>query len=190
MFLTEGGGYRYASTLPLTSAVDGGGWSTPRPDDLYTGKSRYPLYRRLDGLQDRSRRVRKISPSPGFHSRTVQPEASRYTNWAIQAHHKEILMWNKLSFITFLNKIGNGRVTHVKLRRFRLTFAAVEKRVTITFCVCVCSCSYPACNAHAPYWHLWPAPLYNIFPHYAINGTIFEKKNINIFLFIWSAKFV
>jgi hypothetical protein len=22
---------------------------------------------------------------------------------------------------------------------------------------------------------LWPAPLYNIFPHYLINGTIFEK---------------
>ena len=36
--------------------------------------------------------------------------------------------------------------------------------------------SYPACNAHAPYCHLCPAPLYNIFPHYLINGIIFEKK--------------
>jgi len=25
---------------------------------------------------------------------------------------------------------------------------------------------------------LWPAPLYNIFPNYFINGTIFEKKNL------------
>jgi hypothetical protein len=24
--------------------------------------------------------------------------------------------------------------------------------------------------------HLWPSPLYNISPHYLINGTIFEKK--------------
>jgi len=24
--------------------------------------------------------------------------------------------------------------------------------------------------------HLWPAPLYNIFPHYLINGTSFGKK--------------
>jgi len=24
--------------------------------------------------------------------------------------------------------------------------------------------------------HLWPATLYNIFPHYLINGTIFEKR--------------
>jgi hypothetical protein len=27
-------------------------------------------------------RVRKISPSPGFDPRTVQPVASRYTDWA------------------------------------------------------------------------------------------------------------
>ena len=42
--------------------------------------------------------------------------------------------------------------------------------------VCVCSPTYPSCNAHAPYCRLWPARLYNIFPHYLINGTIFEKK--------------
>jgi hypothetical protein len=45
-----------------------------------------------------------------------------------------------------------------------------------TFWVCVCSHSYPACNAHAPYCHLWPTPLYNIFHHFLINGTIFERK--------------
>jgi len=45
-------------------------------------------------------------------------------------------------------------------------------------CVCVCVCvfvcrpRYPACNAHAPYCHLWSAPFYNIFPHYLINATI------------------
>jgi len=44
-----------------------------------------------------------------------------------------------------------------------------------TVCVCICSLRYPACNAHAPYYHLWPTRLYNIFPHYPQNGTIFEK---------------
>jgi hypothetical protein len=34
---------------------------------------------------------------------------------------------------------------------------------------------YPTCNAHAPYYHLWPAPLY-IFPHDLINHTNFGKK--------------
>jgi len=28
--------------------------------------------------------------------------------------------------------------------------------------------------------HLWPAPLYNIFSTYPINGMIFEKKLMNI----------
>ena len=48
-------------------------------------KTRYPLYRRLGSPQGQSGRVRKISPPPGFDPRTVQPVASRYTNWAIRA---------------------------------------------------------------------------------------------------------
>ena len=55
------------------------------PAALPPGKSRYPLYRRLGGPQGRSGRVRKISPPPGIDPRTVQPVASRYTDWAIQA---------------------------------------------------------------------------------------------------------
>jgi hypothetical protein len=55
------------------------GWvvsTTPRP--LYPpGNTLYPLYRRLDGPQGRSGRVRKISPPPGFDPWTVQPVASR-----------------------------------------------------------------------------------------------------------------
>ena len=42
--------------------------------------------------------------------------------------------------------------------------------------LCVNSPCYPAWNAHAPYCHLWPSPLYNIFPLFLINGTIFERK--------------
>ena len=52
---------------------------------LPSGKTRYPLYRRLGGPQDRSGRVRKISPPPAFDPRTVQPVASRYTDCAIPA---------------------------------------------------------------------------------------------------------
>jgi len=40
------------------------------------------------------------------------------------------------------------------------------KRNYFIFWVCICSLRYPAHNAHAPYCHLWPASLYNIFPHY------------------------
>ena len=46
--------------------------------------------------------------------------------------------------------------------------------------LCVCSLKYPAYNAPAPYCHLRPVTLYNIFPHYFINCTIFEKKQKNV----------
>ena len=55
------------------------------PTTLPLGKTRYPLYRRLGGPQDPSRRVRNISAPPGSDPRTVQPVASSYTDWAIPA---------------------------------------------------------------------------------------------------------
>ena len=63
------GEHMYISTLPSTSALDGGGWSTPRPA-LFTPEkeTRYPFYRRLGGPQGRSGRVRKISPPTGIRS--------------------------------------------------------------------------------------------------------------------------
>ena len=49
----------------------------------------YPLYRRLDGPEGRSGRVRKIllHPTPGFDPRTVQPVASRCNDCTILAHN-------------------------------------------------------------------------------------------------------
>ena len=57
----------YSCTISLTSALDGGGWLTPRPGRFAPGKDiTYPLYRRLGGHQDQSGRVRKISPPAGI----------------------------------------------------------------------------------------------------------------------------
>ena len=44
--------------------------------------TRYPLYRRLSGSHGRSGHVRKISLPPEFDPQTVQPVASRYTDYA------------------------------------------------------------------------------------------------------------
>jgi hypothetical protein len=73
----------------------------------------------------------------------------------------------------FKNKI-KGKYEAV-LCRFVLVIMVVA-RYYACVCVCVCACvclSYPECNAHAPYCHLWSTPLWNIFPHYLINGTVF-----------------
>jgi hypothetical protein len=56
------------------------------PDVLPSGKTRYPLYRRLGGPKAGVDACRKSHPSPGFDPRTVQPVASRYTDWTIPAH--------------------------------------------------------------------------------------------------------
>jgi len=45
---------------------------------------------------------------------------------------------------------------------------------------CVCNLTYPARNAHAPYYHAWPVWLYNAFPHYLLNETIFENALLYI----------
>jgi hypothetical protein len=47
-----------------------------------------------------------------------------------------------------------------------------------TFEACVCTLRYPACNAHEPYFHLWPVRLYCPNPRYLINGKIFERKKL------------
>jgi hypothetical protein len=53
------------------------------------------------------------------------------------------------------------------------------------FWVCVCSVWNPACNAHAPYCHLWPVWLYYNFTHYLITGTIFEEQLLNTKCAFW-----
>jgi hypothetical protein len=60
------------------------GWGVSvMPRLLFTpGKTWYPLYRRLGGPQSQSRQVQKISPPPGFDPWTVQPLASRCSNYA------------------------------------------------------------------------------------------------------------
>ena len=53
---------------------------------LLPGKSRYSLYRRLGGPQDRPGRVWKISPPLKSYPRTVEHIASHFTDWANPAH--------------------------------------------------------------------------------------------------------
>jgi len=79
------------------------GWgvsATPRA--LVTpGKTRYSLYRRQGGPQGRSGQVRKISPPPGFDSRTVQPGSSVAIPTEISGPQlctgADITLWNEIS---------------------------------------------------------------------------------------------
>jgi hypothetical protein len=64
------GKQRYSSILSLTSALNGCGWSTPRPGHFTPGKeTRYPLCRRLGGWAPGPVWTgAEISPSTGIRS--------------------------------------------------------------------------------------------------------------------------
>ena len=74
------------------------------------------------------------------------------------------------------NKTGTVQYYTVTLSHVRSAIVAMEKQKYYIFRVCMCGLRYPVCNTHASYCHLWPAWFCSIFPHYFINGTIFEKK--------------
>jgi hypothetical protein len=57
------------------------------------------------------------------------------------------------------------------------------------FWVCVCSLRNRACNVHAS-CHLWLVQLYNIFPHYLINGTFKKVIAYKMCVLIFSTTFV
>jgi hypothetical protein len=80
--------------------------------------------------------------------------------------------------VIYTNKTRNARMTYSGAFLQPLLQWKSNKYYIFCVCVCVYSHSYPACNAHAPYCHLWPTPLNNIFPHYLKKSMIFEKKVI------------
>jgi hypothetical protein len=80
------------------------------------------------------------------------------------------------------SKTANERIT---LRRFGATIVANVISISLHILSVFVSLMYPACNAQASYCHLWPVRLYNIFPHYLINGTIFERKSLNTKCVFW-----
>jgi hypothetical protein len=57
----------YVPTMFLDIGTRRGDWSASHPGRfLHSGKTRYPLYRRLGGPRGRSGSLQKISPPPGF----------------------------------------------------------------------------------------------------------------------------
>jgi len=82
------GEQKYGFTLFLNLVPDGGGWSMPCSSCFTARKeTQYSLRRRLGGLQGWSGQLQKILNPMGFHSRTVQPVAGHYTDYANLSHH-------------------------------------------------------------------------------------------------------
>jgi hypothetical protein len=94
----------------------------PRTGRFNPGKeTRYPLYRRLGGLQSLYGRVQKISPPQGFDPRTAHPVVSRCTDYAIPAHKEKRQIRNLARLqMRHVQKISVGKSEEMKpLRRYR-----------------------------------------------------------------------
>jgi len=106
----------------------------------------------------------------------------RAHDWHIIVHNLWVMFLDIKQHFTSRNtnvtrQTGRQCTYNVILRRISFNHCCSRKQwVLHNLIVCISSLRYPACKAHAPYCHLWPAPLYNIFPHYLKQGTIFEKK--------------
>ena len=87
----------------MTAALEVGEWSAARPGrTIPPGKTRYPLYRRLDGLHDRSGRAEILVPNR-IRSRTVQPVVSRYTDWSTQPLPYSFMVHFNIVFVSARN---------------------------------------------------------------------------------------
>jgi hypothetical protein len=72
---------RYSSTTFLISALDEGGWSTPRPGRFTPRNDSVPTVQEAGwapGPVSTGEESLPPPPPPGFNSRTVEPVASRY----------------------------------------------------------------------------------------------------------------
>ena len=106
-------------TLPSTSAQDGR-WVVAMPRPFYPqGKTRYPL---IGGWLDPRAGLKACGisrPPSGFDPRTVQPVASRSTDWVI-LEGGEVLIFTKISevprwqFSSFRNMKSYSHLWHVK----------------------------------------------------------------------------
>jgi hypothetical protein len=93
-------------------ALEGGEGSASCPSRSLSREG--PLYRRLGGPQGRSGQVQKISPPLGFDPRTVQPLASRYTNYATQPTLDTVVPSNSHTSILSPTTVGQENLVRGK----------------------------------------------------------------------------
>ena len=70
----------HSSTVSLTSALYGGGWSTPHPDHLTSGKDPVPILQEAGWVPGSGWTVAEDVAPTGIRFRTVQPVVNRYND--------------------------------------------------------------------------------------------------------------
>jgi len=103
---------------------------------------------------------------------------SRYVSASVWLHEANLLRTNILVKFRAWNKHNMQCTVTWLTYMFMQSLLQWERIEYYISWVCVCSLRYPAGNARAQFCHLWPFPLYSIFPNCVINGTILKKKKM------------
>jgi hypothetical protein len=156
----------YSYTFPLTSELEWGVWSTLRPGRFKSGNDSVPI-------------VQEAGWAPG----PVRTGADNLTPTGIRSPVRSARRES-----LYRLRYPGSQDRQCTIKQYWCAFLQpllqwYSNKYYISW-VCVCSLGYPICIVHAPYCYMWPARLYNIFPHYHINGTIFEKL-LNIKYEFW-----
>jgi hypothetical protein len=149
------------------------------PAALPPGKTRYPLCRWFGGPQGRSGRVRNISPSPGFDSRTVQPVASCYTDWAIAAYQL-VRMRHCKAYGQFSRRKSREFAATVLYRRWFLL--SCVQTLGAHDCCELRSLTYPNCNASHSSSRLWPVKSSTLTQHEHRANSLDEPLKFSLIL--------
>jgi hypothetical protein len=80
---------------------------------LPPGKTRYPLYGRLDGAQGRSGRVRKISPSTGIRFPDRPARSKSQYRLSYPGPYSAQVTWRKRETLLAVNISGTTRDVHL-----------------------------------------------------------------------------
>jgi hypothetical protein len=98
-----------------------------------------------------------------------------------------------IQFVTCTQRDGNSSICYMYTTGWKQSnlLHVHNGMETVQFVICTqrdgkspIQLNYPACNTHAPYC-LWPALLYNIFPHYFIKARFYLKKLLNTKCMFW-----
>jgi hypothetical protein len=125
-------------------------------------------------------------PTSVWNNKNNEPNLSRqcyYFSSLFSSRAPNVYRWQFL--FSNINKTGNISITG-RWDSFVQPLLQRQSNKCYLFWVYICSLRYLAWNSNAPYCHLWPAPLYTIFPHFTTKGTIFgEKKLLSIKCVLW-----
>ena len=146
----------YSSTLSLISALDRSGWWTLRPGRFTPGKDPVPIVQEAGwapGLVWTG--AENLAPT-GIRPRTVQPVASRYTNWAIPAHMYVCVYMNVCMYLRSTNVwmfVCIYVCTYVFIMYERIHVRTyVSMYVCMYICVRTYVCTHACIHTCAPEW--------------------------------------